>query len=50
MNYDIIIVGAGASGIFAAYELVKINSNLKILMIEKGHSLDKRICPIDGKK
>lgn len=50
MNYDIIIVGAGASGIFAAYELVKINPDLKILMIEKGHSLDKRICPIDGKK
>lgn len=50
MNYDIIIVGAGASGIFAAYELVKINPDLKILMIEKGHSLDKRKCPIDGKK
>lgn len=49
MNYDIIIVGAGASGIFAAYELVRINPNLKILMIEKGHSLDKRKCPIDGK-
>lgn len=49
MNYDIIIVGAGASGIFAAYELVRINPDLKILMIEKGHSLDKRKCPIDGK-
>ncbi|KOF55657.1 MULTISPECIES: NAD(P)/FAD-dependent oxidoreductase [Clostridium] len=50
MNYDIIIVGAGASGIFAAYELVKINPDLKVLMIEKGHSLDRRKCPIDGKK
>lgn len=49
MNYDVIIVGAGASGIFAAYELVRINPDLKILMIEKGHSLDKRKCPIDGK-
>lgn len=50
MKYDVIIVGAGASGIFTAYELVKINENKKVLMIEKGHSLDKRICPIDGEK
>jgi len=47
--YDVIIVGAGASGIFAAYELMQINSGLKILMIEKGHALEKRKCPIDGK-
>ena len=50
MNYDIIIVGAGASGIFTAYELVKRNSKAKVLILEKGHSLDKRICPIDGIK
>lgn len=50
MNYDVIIVGAGASGIFAAYELAKINPDLNVLMIEKGHSLHKRKCPIDGKK
>ena len=50
MKYDVIIIGAGASGIFTAYELVKLNANIKILMIEKGHSLDKRVCPIDGEK
>ncbi|HEX3030065.1 MAG TPA: NAD(P)/FAD-dependent oxidoreductase [Clostridia bacterium] len=49
MNYDVIIVGAGASGIFTAYELVKVNNNIKILIIEKGHSLDKRKCPINGR-
>lgn len=48
--YDVIIVGAGASGIFTAYELTKKNANVKILMIEKGHGLDKRVCPIDGNK
>jgi uncharacterized protein len=48
--YDVLIVGAGASGIFTAYELVKLNPNMKILMIEKGHRLDKRTCPIDGVK
>lgn len=43
-NYDVIIVGAGCAGIFAAYEIVK-NSNLKVLMVEKGNSIKKRICP-----
>ncbi|MFX0549838.1 NAD(P)/FAD-dependent oxidoreductase [Hathewaya histolytica] len=50
MKYDIIIVGAGASGIFASYELLKINPSLKVLMIEKGNSIEKRNCPIDGEK
>lgn len=48
--YDVIIVGAGASGIYAAYELMQENTNINILILEKGNSLDKRICPIDGKK
>ncbi len=48
--YDVIIVGAGASGIYTAYELVKLNPKIKILMIEKGHKLEKRKCPIDGIK
>lgn len=48
--YDVIIVGAGASGVFTAYEMLKKNKKAKILMIEKGHDLTKRHCPIDGKK
>ncbi|WP_041701459.1 NAD(P)/FAD-dependent oxidoreductase [Gottschalkia acidurici] len=43
--YDAIIVGAGPSGIFTAYELIKNNKDLKVLMIEKGRSIEKRICP-----
>ena len=50
MNYDVIIIGAGPGGIFSAYELVRGNKNLKIAVFEKGNSLDKRKCPIDGKK
>lgn len=50
MKYDVIIIGAGPGGIFAAYELLKDNSKLKIAMFEKGKSLDKRKCPIDGDK
>lgn len=49
-KYDVIIVGAGASGVFTAYELAKINPSINVLMIEKGHSLERRICPIDGVK
>ena len=45
MKYDVIIIGAGPSGIFCAYELKKQNKNLKVLMIEKGRSIDKRMCP-----
>lgn len=48
--YDVIIIGAGASGIFTAYELARKNTNINILMIEKGNSLNKRKCPIDGVK
>ena len=50
MNYDVIIIGAGPGGIFSAYELIKNNDNLKIAVIEAGHSLKKRRCPIDGVK
>lgn len=48
-QYDVIIIGAGPGGIFAAYELYK-NSNLKIAIIEKGKELLDRKCPIDGDK
>ena len=44
-KYDIIIMGAGPSGIFCAYELIKENKDLKILMIEKGRPIEKRLCP-----
>lgn len=44
-NYDVIIIGAGPSGIFCAYELIKENKDLKILMVEKGRPIEKRMCP-----
>ncbi|MBE6548335.1 MAG: FAD-dependent oxidoreductase [Ruminococcaceae bacterium] len=50
MKYDVIIIGAGPGGIFSAYELVKLDSSLKIAVFEAGHELKKRKCPIDGKK
>ena len=50
MKYDVIIVGAGPGGIFAAYELVQQNPKLNVAVFEAGHSLEKRKCPIDGEK
>lgn len=50
MNYDVIIVGAGPGGIFTAYELAKAEKGLKVAVFELGQPLDRRKCPIDGKK
>ncbi|MDR1797868.1 MAG: NAD(P)-binding protein [Clostridiales Family XIII bacterium] len=48
--YDIIIVGAGAGGVFACYELTKLGSGARVLLLEKGHELARRKCPItEGK-
>ena len=48
MDYDVIIIGAGPGGIFSAFELR--NSGKKVAVFECGNRLDKRKCPIDGKK
>ena len=45
-RYDVVIIGTGPSGIFAALELLKSNRGLSILMIEKGKDIDKRACPV----
>lgn len=50
MDYDVIIIGAGPGGIFAAYELTKENAGLKVAVFESGKKLEDRKCPIDGDK
>ena len=50
MDYDVIIIGAGPGGIFAAYELMQHKKDLKVAVFEAGHALEQRRCPIDGDK
>ena len=50
MKFDVIIIGAGPGGIFAAYELMQRDPELKVAVFEAGHALADRHCPIDGDK
>jgi uncharacterized FAD-dependent dehydrogenase len=45
-DYDVIVVGAGPAGLFAAYHLCE-NSNLRVLILEKGKPSLKRHCRIN---
>ncbi|MGN1109581.1 MAG: NAD(P)/FAD-dependent oxidoreductase, partial [Oscillospiraceae bacterium] len=45
MKYDVVIVGAGPAGIFTAIEMVRNKTDKKIIIIEKGASVENRSCP-----
>ena len=49
-EHDVIIIGAGPGGIFAAYELVNLQPGIKVAVFEAGKPLEQRKCPIDGVK
>ncbi|MEX0974165.1 MAG: NAD(P)/FAD-dependent oxidoreductase [Bacillota bacterium] len=46
--WDVIIAGAGPAGIFAALEIVRGDPGLSVLILDKGHDLERRQCPREG--
>ena len=45
LKTDVLIIGAGPSGIFTALEMLKNGSKKKIMIFEKGLPVEKRHCP-----
>lgn len=47
-EYDVIIVGAGPAGLFAAWYFCE-HSDLRVLIIDKGKAPERRKCPMNEK-
>ena len=47
MKYDVIVIGMGPSSVFLAYELIQKKKAKNVLLIEEGHRVEKRACPIE---
>ena len=45
-RYDVAIIGCGEAGIYAGYELMRRNPELKVVVLEQGRDIYSRSCPI----
>ena len=45
-RYDVAIIGCGEAGIYAGYELMRRNPELKVGVLEQGRDIYSRSCPI----
>lgn len=46
-RFDVVVVGGGPAGLFAAYHLRR-HSDLSVLLLEKGQPAERRRCPLQG--
>ncbi|MEG2929214.1 MAG: FAD-dependent oxidoreductase [Oscillospiraceae bacterium] len=45
-KYNIAIIGGGIGGLMSAYQICTHSSETKVILFEKGHDIEKRVCPI----
>ena len=45
-KFDVAIIGGGIGGLMSAYRLTQERPDCKVILFEKGHSIEKRVCPI----
>jgi len=45
--YDVVIIGAGPAGLFAAYELLEKKKKLKVAILDRGNRAETRVCPMN---
>uniref|UniRef100_A0A7C3F6B2 NAD(P)/FAD-dependent oxidoreductase n=1 Tax=Candidatus Methanomethylicus mesodigestus TaxID=1867258 RepID=A0A7C3F6B2_9CREN len=51
MDHDVVIIGAGPAGMFAAYEIAyNSKGKLSILVIDQGYDVEQRKCPVQNYK
>ena len=51
LDYDVIIVGAGPAGMFAAYEIkTAVKERLSVCIVDQGFDVYKRKCPVQSYK
>lgn len=50
MIYDVAIIGGGIGGLMAAYRLMQNSPEMKVIITERGNTLEKRHCPVGRDK
>lgn len=49
-NYNVCIIGGGIGGLMTAYTVKKYKPEASVIIVEKGNTLEKRVCPASSEK